>query len=115
MSLRPSHVHGTIINRCELAGFVFAETVYKPQFNIASHFHTRACCCTVLQGNFTETFGTTAIESNLHSLIFRPAGERNSDQVGDSAARCFLIEVENRWRAGRGVRFTFERSHDVAK
>ena len=97
MSLRPSHIHGAIINHSELAGFVFTETVYTPQFEIASHFHTRACFYTVLEGKCTESFEKTTIESDRHAMVFRPAGEPHSNKVGNVATRCFLIEVENQW------------------
>jgi len=97
MSLRPSQIHGTINHRREVGGFVLTETIYKAQFSIASHFHSRACFYMVLEGAFTETFGKTPIESSHYSLIFRPAGERHYDQVGSSPTRCFLIEVETRW------------------
>src|SRR6185295_4325147 len=97
MSLQPSGIHGAITNRCQINSFVFTETVYAPGYKIANHFHTDACFYIVLEGMCTEAFGTTSIESQPHSLLFRPAGETHSNQIGHTTTRCFLIEVDNSW------------------
>ena len=93
----PSDIHGSVTSHLEINNFVFTETVYKPQSSITTHFHRHACIYAVLQGTSTETFGRTKIESKPHSLIFLPAGEPHSDQVGSATTRFFVIEVEDRW------------------
>jgi AraC family transcriptional regulator len=97
MSLRPSPIHGTITSRRQINSFLFTEAVYPPEFKIPKHFHSAACFYVVLDGTCTETFETSSIEAHSHSLLFRPAGEHHSNQLGTTTARCFLIEVDNSW------------------
>src|SRR4030095_17042981 len=97
MSLRPSRIHGTIISRRPINSFVFTETVYQPEFKIPKHFHADACFYVVLDVVCIETFGTPSIQAQSHSLLFRPAGEHHSNELGKTTARCFLIEVDNCW------------------
>src|SRR5262245_8858820 len=97
MSLQPSRIHGTITNRSRINSLIFTETVYPAKFKIANHFHAHACFYLVLEGMCTETFGNTTIEASTNSLLFRPAAEPHSNELGNTPARCFVIELENRW------------------
>jgi AraC family transcriptional regulator len=56
----------------------------------------------VLEGAYTERYRDKAIECEASHLIFRPAAEPHSDQVGDLSARCLIIEFGPEWLARVG-------------
>lgn len=101
MKFQTSNAHGVISNSSSVAGLRLTETVFAPSFKIPEHIHANPCFFTVIRGGFTETYKTRSIECAPYSLMFQPPGEVHSDAVGNTAARCFIIEVGSDWTKQR--------------
>ena len=87
MKTETACIHGKITSSCEIADFIFTETVYAPRLRVPNHSHDYACFYTVFRGGFTETFGKTAVECKPFSFVFRPVGKAHSNQVENETAR----------------------------
>jgi AraC family transcriptional regulator len=95
--LRPGVSWGRVVRRREVAGFWLTESSYDPGSNIPRHGHEWAFFYTVLEGGYTETFGTTALTPHPGALVFHPAGDLHSHHCEGGSGRCFNLDVPPRW------------------
>jgi AraC family transcriptional regulator len=80
-----------------VASFELSERAYSPHFKTPRHSHKRALFCFVIQGEYTETYGSRTRECKSSTLLFHPAGELHAEYFHDSGGRSFIIEVEPLW------------------
>ena len=76
-----------------MSGFVLTQTYRPAGLVLPPHFHEYANIAFALKGSFVETVGSKPYEVNPYSVIFRPAGEKHSNQYGKTAAHNLIIEV----------------------
>jgi AraC family transcriptional regulator len=79
--------------RLDVSGLVLTETYRPPGLVLAPHYHEHANIALTLDGSFLETVGTKPYEVSPRSVIFRPAGEKHSNQYGKAASHSLIIEV----------------------
>jgi AraC family transcriptional regulator len=78
---------------------MFTESIYPPSLTTPPHSHERAYFCTVLQGGYSETYGTRTRTCGPLALIFHPQGEVHSDHFVEAGGRVFSVEIEPDWAA----------------
>lgn len=70
---------------------------YTPGVRLAAHTHEKACFVWIQNGGYAETFGTRVFQLRARQVLFRPAGEKHSDQFSSVETSCVIIEVSERW------------------
>ena len=95
--LAPGYLYGDSLRSRKVAGFDLSERIYPPGFKTPRHSHRRALFCFVIQGDYTETYGTRTRECKSSSLLFHPAGEQHAEHFHASGGRSFIIEIEQPW------------------
>jgi AraC family transcriptional regulator len=70
---------------------------YAPGVRLAAHTHEKACFVWIQNGGYAETFGTRAFQLRARQVLFRPAGEKHSDQFSSVETSCVIIEVSEIW------------------
>ncbi len=85
-----------IAGRRTVAGFAVKKYSQPPARRLPWHEHGAASLCFVVSGSYTERTrsGSSAQECGPRAMVFKPAGQRHSDDFGTAGATCLLIEVE---------------------
>jgi AraC family transcriptional regulator len=97
MKLASGQFYGHTVSNREVSGFNLTETVYTPRFRIAKHSHERSYFGLVLQGTYSEKYGTRTRVCQPSMLVFHPADEEHSQHFDRSEGRLFRIEISPRW------------------
>jgi AraC family transcriptional regulator len=85
--------YGETTLRREVAGLVFAESVYREELRIPKHEHANAFLNLVLEGTYTEVCGTRTRVRGPSTLALHPCGEVHADHWHGSGGRVFHVDV----------------------
>lgn len=91
------HSYGQILKRLEVAGFILTESAYAAKSILPKHSHEYSYFCFVLQGVYTEFYGSREIACKPSTLTFRPSGGIHEDQFHNQDGRVFVIEISPAW------------------
>jgi AraC family transcriptional regulator len=91
--LPPGSFYGTTTLRREVAGLVFAESVYRNELRIPKHEHANAFLNLVLEGTYTEVCGSKTQTRGPATLALHPCGEIHADHWHGRGGRVFHVEV----------------------
>lgn len=97
MQMPAGYMYGDSLRSRKVASFELSERVYSPHFKTPRHAHKRALVCFVIEGEYTEVYGSRTRECKAASLLFHPAGELHAEYFHDSGGRSFIIELEPLW------------------
>jgi len=95
--LAPGYLYGDSLRSRKVACFDLSERIYPPGYKTPRHSHGRALFCFVIQGDYTETYGTRTRECKSSNLLFHPAGELHAEHFHEAGGRSFIIEIEQPW------------------
>jgi AraC family transcriptional regulator len=76
-------------------GFSIKRFAQPPRRRLPWHEHEAASICFVVSGSYTErtrSWGSD-LECGPQAMVFKPAGERHSDDFGRFGGTCLLIEI----------------------
>lgn len=96
MNLSSGGFYGIVLKTVSIAEFKLTETVYTSPRKLPAHTHESTYFCFVLEGNFTEFYGTRSRTCSSSTIIFHPAGETHSDHF-HTDARCLNVQLSARW------------------
>src|SRR5262245_61149158 len=85
--------YGKAALRREVAGLVFAESVYRQELRIPKHEHANAFLNLVLEGTYTEVSGGRTRTRGPSTLALHPAGEVHADHWHGAAGLVFHVEI----------------------
>jgi AraC family transcriptional regulator len=85
--------YGKVLRRREVRGFTFTESAYAPGTSVPRHAHENAYLCAVLQGGYTELYGTEERAYGAAAVVLHPRGEPHSDRFHHEGGRCLNIEL----------------------
>ncbi len=91
--------HGVVLRWRRVGGLTLAEVDYEPGQRIHRHVHAHARFVLVRRGALTETIDGEVGSYGSSTLLFRSAHEPHSYAVGDSGARCLIVDVDDEWYA----------------
>jgi len=97
MQLPPGRYYGETLRSRKVASFELSERVYSPGYQTPEHTHKQALFCFVMQGNYTETYGSKTRECRSSALLFHPPGELHAERFHDAGGRSFIIEIAPDW------------------
>ncbi len=90
---------GSIIR--QTADLLFFETCHAPNVRLPRHVHEHPYFCFVVSGSLTEISHGHARACTPGTVIFNPADAEHSDEIGARGCRCFAVQLEPAWSAGR--------------
>jgi AraC family transcriptional regulator len=90
-------LHGRVIKSLDVSGFVLTETAHRPRTRLPQHAHENAYFCFVLQGIYTEYYGTKEVTCKPSALTFRGSGVTHEDVLHEADCRVFVLEIPQRW------------------
>jgi AraC family transcriptional regulator len=85
--------YGKTTLRREVAGLVFAESVYGKELRIPKHEHANAFFNLVLEGTYTEVCGSRTRTRGPSTLALHPSGEAHADHWRGPGGRVFHVEI----------------------
>jgi AraC family transcriptional regulator len=97
-TVRSNSPHLGKITLQERAGEVSLMQVrYAPGVRLAAHSHEKVYFVWIQNGAYAEAFGTQVYQLRARQVLFRPAGEKHSDEFSSVETSCFIIEVSETW------------------
>lgn len=90
-------LHGRVIKSLEVSGFILTETAHRARARLPQHAHRNAYFCFVLQGIYTEYYGTKEVICKPSALTFRGSGVMHEDVLHEADCRVFVLEIPQRW------------------
>ena len=88
---------GKITLQERAGGISLVHLRYAPGVRLAAHTHEKACFVWIQNGGYAETFGTRVFQLRARQVLFRPAGEKHSDQFSSVETSCVIVEVSETW------------------
>jgi AraC family transcriptional regulator len=95
--LSPGCYYGETLRSRQVASFQLSERVYAPGYQTPKHMHKQALFCYVMQGHYTERYGSRTRECTSSSLLFHPPGELHAEHFGEAGGRSFIVELAPHW------------------
>ena len=97
MQLPPGSYYGETLRSRKVASFELSERVYSPGYQTPKHTHKQALFCFVMQGAYTETYGSKTRECKASTLLFHPPEELHAERFHEAGGRSFIIEIAPNW------------------
>lgn len=94
MNTAPTRLHGDVLRKTSIAGFVLTERAYAPDLKLPEHSHREPDFCFVLTGSFTEISGRHVRYCRPQSVLFHPPGEAHSDHF-HTGTRCLGLQFDH--------------------
>jgi AraC family transcriptional regulator len=99
VQLLPGRYYGETLRSRRVASFELSERVYSPGYQTPKHTHKQALFCYVMQGYYTESYGSKTRECRSSTLLFHPPGELHAEYFHDAGGRSFIVEIAPDWLA----------------
>lgn len=97
MQLPPGSYYGQTLRTRKLGNFELSERVYSPGYQTPKHTHKQALFCFVMEGAYTETYGSKTRECQTSALLFHPPEELHAERFHEAGGRSFIIEIAPTW------------------
>jgi AraC family transcriptional regulator len=116
VQLAPGSFYGQTRSTRQVAGFTFAESLYRPPARLPPHAHARPFFYLVLRGVCKEVTSRGTRAGGPATLVFHPAGEVHANEWQGAEGLCFHIELaEARVASLRDYAPVLDRPADFAK
>lgn len=97
MELIRTELYGESRTRKDLSDFTMSERFYEPYFRTPEHAHDKALFCLVLDGSYTETYGSQHRECSRATALFHVSGDPHAEYFHSFGGHSFIVEIENNW------------------
>ena len=94
MKTKSNQLYGEIVKSTFFGGFKFLEAIYSENLTLPFHTHNFAYFCYVLDGDFTEHYGSEKHLCGPTTLVYHSHGQRHSDHF-HTPARCFNFQLDS--------------------
>jgi AraC family transcriptional regulator len=88
---------GQITLQEHASGISLVHLRYAPGVRLAAHAHEKACLVWIQSGGYAEAFGPRVFQLRARQVLFRPPGEKHSDQFLSVETSCVIIEMSEPW------------------
>ncbi len=95
--LDAANLHGQELRRHKIGAFTLGERLYPAYFQTPRHSHDLALFCFVVQGGFTETYGSRTRDCEPSTFLFHAPGESHAEHFYRSGGCSFIVEIEPYW------------------
>jgi AraC family transcriptional regulator len=99
MSAMPNaaNLYGKGVKSHKVGAFTLSERLYPAYFQTPRHTHDCALFCFVVQGGYTETYGSRTRACEPSTFLFHAPGESHAEQFYGSGGSSFIVEIEPQW------------------
>jgi len=97
--LKTGQFYGNILQKSVWSGICLSEIAHAKGRKLPSHTHESAFFCLLLRGSYSEQAGGRRMDYGPFTVGYHPPGTRHSDEIGQSGAHFFSIEVAEKWLA----------------
>ncbi len=97
--LEPGRFYGEILKAESCRGVLLSDAKYAGGASLPRHEHELAFVCLLLDGAYSESYGTKTISYKPFTAVFHPPGEIHSTQMSQTGGRVFNIEITPAWLA----------------
>src|SRR3989454_5671748 len=97
--LKTGRFYGNILQTSVWSGICLSEIAHAKGRKLPSHTHESAFFCLLLRGSYSEQAGGRRMDYGPFTVGYHPPGTRHSDEIGQSGAHFFSIEVAEKWLA----------------
>lgn len=95
--LAPGHLHGQTVRSLKIADFILTETAFDANTRLSRHAHENSYFCFVIQGIYTERYGSREVVCRPSALTFRPSEQTHESLVHGIDTRVFVLEISSQW------------------
>lgn len=95
--LDAASLHGKERRSRKVGAFTLGERLYPAYFQTPSHSHDLALFCYVVEGGFTEKYGSRTRDCAPSTFLFHAPGEAHAEQFYRSGGCSFIVEIEEDW------------------
>ncbi len=81
----------------QVAGLNLMEAAYAPNLRQPAHTHEAACFSLVLQGSYTEKYGTRTRICESSTVVFHPPSETHLVALHNTQVRILRVELNQSW------------------
>lgn len=96
-NLQPGQYYGDILRKRQASGLILSELRHEGARKLPAHSHELAFFCLLLNGNYSERFGSKRVTYKPLTVMFHPPGTTHVDEIGPSGGRFFSVEVKTEW------------------
>jgi AraC family transcriptional regulator len=101
--LPPGSFHGRILGVRGASGVRMTEARIEPRRELPRHSHELAFFCLLVEGTYSEDYGSGSSAYAPFTVAFHPAGEPHRSEMGSHGARVFNVEIPSGWLEGSGA------------
>lgn len=95
--LSPGQQYGKTVNSLQVGNFRLCERAYPPGYRTPVHSHERPLFCFVVNGSYTETYGSLTRSCRPATLLFHPAEEIHAEHFHETGGCSFVVELDSEW------------------
>ena len=95
--LDPGHFYGEVLRKYQGSGVILSEINHKGARRLPNHAHELAFFSLLLNGAYTEHFGTSTIVYKPMTIAFHPPDFEHRDEIANGGGRFFSIELQRVW------------------
>jgi len=92
-----ANLYGKGVKNQKVGAFTLSERLYPAYFQTPRHSHEQALFCFVMQGGYTETYGSRTRDCEPSTFLFHAPGESHAEQFYSSGGCSFIVEIEPQW------------------
>ena len=92
-----ANLYGKGLKSHKVGAFTLSERLYPAYFQTPKHAHEQALFCFVVQGGYTETYGSRTRACEPSTFLFHAPGESHAEQFYGSGGCSFIVEIEPQW------------------
>jgi len=97
VKLASGQTYGRSLSHREVGRFRLLESTYPPGYRTPIHSHERPLFCFVVNGSYSETYGTHTRVCEPATVLFHPEGEIHAERFHERGGRSFVIELDAQW------------------
>src|SRR5882724_11417323 len=97
LTLQNGNLYGNNVKSHKVAAFTLSERVYPSHYKTPQHAHQTALFCSVLDGEYTETYGRKVRTCKPSTMLFHAPDELHAEHFGNAGGRSFIVEMDSHW------------------
>ncbi|HEX5732134.1 MAG TPA: AraC family transcriptional regulator [Blastocatellia bacterium] len=91
--------YGEILSRRQVGAFTLSESAYLPDTKLPQHSHEHSYLCILLQGTYTERYGSKVRECKPSTVVFHPPDEVHANHFLKKGGKLFRLALDHQWLA----------------
>lgn len=95
--LDPGKFYGKVLGEHQGQDLILSELKHEGARSLPKHAHELAYFCLLINGSYSEHFGTKVIRYKPMTIVFHPPGLVHRDQIQSGGGHFFSVEIRQQW------------------